>query len=132
LLDKAEQINRLSEEDAARLAPIRASLNKALERVEKRGQLLKYIPTFCSTYGLNFEGSTKSHILDLVWAFQILDKPQVADDGVKEPTFYKLLYYIERAAREGEDEQLSKRWTPARFDYFWDQLVSAICNDSHH
>lgn len=127
LLQVAKKLQKLDKEDEAALLSLQASLAKALDRAEKRASYIDYIPSLEEEYPMVcFEDVSEAHMIDLVWAFQSLDKfreGEDADNEDKKPSFYKMLHYVQKAALDGEDEQLTKRWTPEYLERFWQQLV---------
>jgi hypothetical protein len=95
---------------------------------ESRLNLTKYIPTLCDTYSqISFDGVSEAHQCDLVWAYQDLEAYRVEEldiDIEEAPSFHKVLYWLDRAIREGQDQHLTERWCQEDIDSFWQQLVS--------
>lgn len=72
---------------------------------------------------MEFDKCTDEQACDLISVCQSLDAVQndTEEEG-KQPTFYKVLYHIEKKIREGNQE-VAMRWPRAALDVYWNQLI---------
>jgi hypothetical protein len=130
LLERARQIDSVDDEILGKSTDLFKKCNTVLEAAEARIRLLNAIPAFCDAYpGICFQGISEGQLCDLVWAYLSLDKQHLAAHGTsddREPTFYRVLRWLDKAVRSGDEVEMAKRWSEELFDRFWDAMVSAI------
>jgi hypothetical protein len=121
LLGRSKAIEQIDHDSVEAISILAASYRECIEEIKKASSA--EVASICSIFPhVRFEGCSEEQLIDLKWAYQYL-KLRSAGNKERKPTLYKVLYWIDRVARQGEDKAIASRWEHVDLEELWSQMV---------
>lgn len=119
LLGRSKAIEQIDHDSVEAISILAASYRECLEVINKASSA--EVASICKSFPhVRFEGCSEEQLVDLKWAYQYL---KLRSAGNEKPTLYKVLYWIDRVARKGEDKAFASRWEHVDLEELWSQMV---------